>query len=187
MLRRRPRHARASPAVLVAIAVIGMAGVVLLALRRPDDRVASSSTRPLANRHTAPDPALSPAEAVTAVLAALRDNHANSDDGIRTAFRFASPANQAVTGPVDRFIAMVKRPPYAALVNHRAASVRPIESDGQHAALLLTVIDREGRRVYYLWVLSKQADGPLKDCWTTDAVSPARPPPGEEADEADQV
>jgi hypothetical protein len=175
------------PAVFVAVAIIAIAGVVLLALRRPDDRHASRSTISPATRPTAPDPALSPAEAVTAVLAALRNNPADSDDGIRTTFRFASPANQAATGPVDRFIAMVKRPPYAALVNHRAASVRPIESDGSHAALLVTVIDREGRRVYYLWVLSKQAAGPLKDCWTTDAVSPARPPPGEEADEAEKV
>jgi hypothetical protein len=180
---RRPRHARALPAVLVTFALIGLAAVIVLAVRGPGDRLAGKSATAPASQPSAPDPALSPAEAVTAVLAALRDNHADSDDGIRTTFRFASPANQAVTGPVERFIAMVKRPPYGALVNHRAASARPIESDGRHAAMLVTVIDRDGRRAYYLWVLSKQADGALKDCWMTDGVSPARPPPEEREDE----
>jgi hypothetical protein len=178
-----PPRARALPAVLIALALVGIAAVVLLAPGGPGERVVKSSAPAPATRPSAPDPALSPAEAVTAVLAALRDNHADSDDGIRTTFRFASPTNQAVTGPVDRFIAMVKRPPYGALVNHRAASVRPIESDGRHAAMLVTVIDRDGRRAYYLWVLSKQADGALKDCWMTDGVSPARPPPDDREDE----
>jgi hypothetical protein len=41
--------------------------------------------------------------------------------------------------------------------------------------------------VYYLWVLSKQADGAMKDCWMTDAVSPARPPPEEEREDDDRV
>jgi hypothetical protein len=175
-------RARALPAVLSALAVLGVTLLVVLALQQPGTlptKVAATtpSTRPMA-----PDPALSPVEAVTAVLAALRDNN-DADDGIRITFRFASPANQAVTGPVDRFITMVKRPPYGALVNHRAANVRPIEADDQHAALLVTVVDRDGRRAYYVWMLSKQADGPQKDCWMTDAVSPARPPPEEREDE----
>ena len=180
------RPARALPALFIALALIAVAIVVVLALQRPGTPPTGVSTATPTTRPTAPDPALSPAEAVTAVLAGLRDNNAETDDGIRTTFRFASPANQAVTGPVDRFITMVKRRPYAALVNHRAASVRPIDMDGQRAALLVTVIDRDGRRAYFLWVLSKQADGPQKDCWMTDAVSPARPPPDETA-EPDKV
>lgn len=179
---RRRRPARVLSLALLAIALIGIGLIVVLALQRPTPHATALSTTPHASPSLAPDPALSPADAVTAILAALRDNHADTDDGIRTTFRFASPANQAVTGPIDRFITMVKRPPYGALVNHRAASVRPIDMDGQRAALLVTVIDRDGRRVHFLWLLSKQADGPQKDCWMTDAVSPARPPPDEQDD-----
>jgi hypothetical protein len=179
-------RARALPAVLIALALIGVGLVLFLASQRPPNRVAGDSPTAPTTRPTSPDPALSPVEAVTAVLAALRDNNPADDEGIRTTFRFASPSNQAVTGPVDRFITMVKRPPYAALLNHRAASVRPIDADGQHAALGVTVVDHDGRRVHYLWMLSRQADGPQRDCWTTDAVSPARPPP-EEPDEPDKV
>jgi hypothetical protein len=182
--RRRP--ARALPGILIAIALVGIGVIVFLALQRPTLHAAGGSVTAPTTHPSAPDPALSPAEAVTAVLAALRDNSTATDDGIRTTFRFASPANQAVTGPVDHFIDMVKRPPYAALVNHRAASVRPLDVNGQRAALLVTVIDRDGLRAHFLWVLSKQADGPQKDCWMTDAVSPARPPP-DERDDAERV
>src|SRR3954468_9434231 len=42
-----------------------------------------------------PDPALAPEQVVRAVLDALKQNNAD-DDGIRTTFKFASAANQAV-------------------------------------------------------------------------------------------
>jgi len=180
-------RARALPAVLIVLALIGIGVILFLALQRPGSRLAGNSATTPTTHPTSPDPALSPAEAVTAILAALRDNDAAAgDQGIRTTFRFASPANQAFTGPVERFITMLKRPPYAALLNHRAASVRPMEDNGARAAILVTLVDHDGRPARYLWVLSKQADGPQKDCWMTDAVSPARPPPGER-DNADRI
>jgi hypothetical protein len=170
------RRARTLSVVVIAVALlVGVAIVLAFALRRPAaPNTAGTPSRPPA---TAPDPKLSPGEVVLAVLAALKDNGPD-DAGIRTTFRFASPANQAATGPVERFVAMVKRPPYDALINHRSARVRPLDVIGGAATALVTVTDRDAKTAHFLWQLSRQSDGPQKDCWMTDGVTPVRPPPG---------
>ena len=38
-------------------------------------------------------------------------------------FAFASPQNQAATGPLERFTRMLRTPAYAPLIGHRAASI----------------------------------------------------------------
>ena len=59
-----------------------------------------------AEHPTEPSAELAPEEVVAAQLHALRQNDpANRDAGIRIAFRFASPGNRQVTGPIERFIA----------------------------------------------------------------------------------
>lgn len=174
-------RSRSLPAIvmLVALLVALIVGAAFV-LRRPGSQggaaVAAATSRP-----TNPDPSLTPVQVVDAVLAALKNNHSDTDDGLRTTFRFASPANQRATGPADRFVAMVKKPPYDALINHRAARVKPVEMDDQRAVCLVRVVAQDGHRTYFLWNLSKQsADGPLNNCWMTDGVSPIEPPPGEE-------
>ncbi|MDH3252939.1 MAG: DUF4864 domain-containing protein, partial [Ignavibacteria bacterium] len=64
-----------------------------------------------------PDPSLSPQEVVKIQLHALKNND-EADNGIRIAFRFASPGNQAATGPLDRFIALLKGPSYGEMLNY---------------------------------------------------------------------
>lgn len=59
----------------------------------------------------APDPALDPADAVRIQVQALAENGAD-DAGIALTFRFASPDNRRQTGPLERFVAMVKGPVY---------------------------------------------------------------------------
>ena len=177
----RSRSFPAVVGVLVALLIV-LALAMGLTLRHPASptRQTTATTRP-----TNPDPALTPVEVVTAILAALKNNDPATDDGLRTTFRFASPGNQAGTGPVDRFVAMVKKSPYDALINHRAARIKPIDMDDQRAVCLVRVVARDGRGVFFLWNLSKQtaAAGPYHDCWMTDGVSPIEPPPGEEPTE----
>ena len=40
-----------------------------------------------------------------------------------TVFAFASPANQAATGPVERFASMLRTPAYEPLLRHRSADI----------------------------------------------------------------
>ncbi len=118
-----------------------------------------------------PNPNLSPDEVVEIQLAALADNDSPApDDGIRVTFKFASPANRKITGPVENFILLVKNPLYLPLLNHATSEVRNLDTTKTVAQRHVIVTDAEGRRATFIWILSKQPDGPHKDCWMTDSV-----------------
>lgn len=152
-------------------------------------RVASPSTPAVPSQIRSPDPSLSPADVVRLQMAALR---AFRDDkaAIHQCFVLASPANRAVTGPLDRFIAMVQNATYRALVMQTGALVgRPVIR-GEQATVLVTVVDENQAARAYRFFLSKQTDPRYLDCWMTDAVIPMhgqtgpgkdRPPPASAA------
>ena len=84
-----------------------------------------------------PKPALSPGDVIRIQLEALRHND-EQDRGIAVAFLFASPINRANTGPLPRFIGMIKEGPYALMLDFREAIYRgPME----------TISDRARQRV----------------------------------------
>ena len=115
-----------------------------------------------------PSPALSPGDVVRIQLEALRRNDRHNR-GIEVAFRFASPANRANTGPLERFVSMIRNGPYALMLGFRAASYGPVESRGVRARQRVTLANA-GRSVTYWFYLSRQTGAPYEDCWMTDAV-----------------
>lgn len=115
-----------------------------------------------------PDPALSPAEVIRIQLEALRHND-DQDRGIAVAFRFASPANRANTGPLPRFIAMIRQGPYALMLDFREAAYGPVETVSDRARQRVTLTGAR-ESVTYWFYLSRQPDAPYADCWMTDAV-----------------
>jgi hypothetical protein len=131
---------------------------------------------PLKDPTTMPSPKadLTPVDVVKTVVDALKKNDAN-DSGIRTTFRFASPANQQMTGPIERFIPMVKSPAYLPMINSRSADVHELNIDQDTAQELAVIVDSNGDKVYYIFEMKKQPDGDLKDCWMTDGVIRVEP------------
>ena len=124
-----------------------------------------------AEKPTAPSPALTPAEVIDAQLWALQ--HADEpqpDAGIRTAFRFASPANQQSTGPVERFIEMLRGEAYAPMLNYRSDVRSDVTVVGDAARQKVTLIAADGKQVNYVFILSRQSAPPCEGCWMTDAV-----------------
>lgn len=118
-----------------------------------------------------PNPDLSPEQVVTIQLEALQHNDTpERDSGIAIAFRFASPANQAATGPLANFILLVKNPLYQPLLNHRSVERAPVKIAGDEAQQRVILMSATGVKAVYLFTLSKQADGRYKDCWMTDGV-----------------
>ena len=139
-----------------------------------------------------PDPKLTPGQVVRIVMDALKKNDAK-DSGIAVTFDFASPANQKITGPLERFIPMVKGPVYGPMVNHKSAEYGKallLGDEQTAAAVVVTLVDGNGETAVYLFTLSKQEEGDLKDCWMTDGVIRVKPgddpekilkePPGKE-------
>ena len=118
-----------------------------------------------------PNPKLSPEQVITIQLEALQHNDKpTKDSGIATTFKFASPANRTVTGPLSRFIQLVKNPIYRPMLNHRRAERGQIKISGDKAFQKITLISAEGKRIVYIFILSKQHEEPYKDCWMTDGV-----------------
>ena len=102
---------------------------------------------------------------------ALRRNDIPKPDaGIRRSFRFASPSNRLITGPLAHFIEIVRSPAYSPLLNSISATVEASEVDGDDAKVLVQILSGSGQQVYYLFLLSKQQAGECQGCWMTDAV-----------------
>lgn len=120
-----------------------------------------------------PTPALSPAEVVRIQLNALRNNDAR-DRGIEVAFRFASPVNREQTGPLPRFISMIKQGPYSLMLAYQNVAYHPVEIAEGRARQRVTLVG-SGLVVAYEFYLSRQVDGVCTGCWMTDAVIARRP------------
>lgn len=129
---------------------------------------AARGTEDPLNDALVPRPGLSPGEVIRIQLEALRRND-DRDRGIEVAFRFASPANREQTGPLLRFIRMIKQGPYALMLGFREARYGTIEVRDGRARQRVTLTGAHAR-VSYWFYLSRQTKAPYADCWMTDAV-----------------
>ncbi|MEP0546721.1 MAG: DUF4864 domain-containing protein [Rhodothermales bacterium] len=120
-----------------------------------------------------PSPDLTPEEVVRLQVEALQHNdEPRPDAGIETAFRFASPSNRRATGPLARFAAMVKGPVYGDMLGFESAEYGEMRVEGDLAAQRVTLVQSDGRRVRFVFGLSKQTAGRCAGCWMTDTVVP---------------
>ncbi len=123
----------------------------------------------------APSPELDPSEVIRIQVEALRNNSL-LDEGIELTYRFASPDNKRVTGPLVRFTAMLRSAPYDRLLNHRSVRYGPLAVSDDQAYQRVIITDAAGEEIAYRWMLSRQSEGQFKDCWMTDAVMPVQRP-----------
>jgi hypothetical protein len=121
-----------------------------------------------------PSSELTPAQVVRLQLAGLSDA-STGGVGILQCYCFASPANRAMTGPLDQFGRMVRQGPYQSMARPRALLVGRPQYDGQVARVLVTVVAEDSGVSAFTFVLSRQEAAPFQDCWMTEAVLPAMP------------
>ena len=79
-----------------------------------------------------PNPELKANEVVSLQLLAMQHND-DSNHGIEVTFRFASPQNKLQTGPLSRFIMLVRNISYRSLLNHHEANFLNLKVDGNKA------------------------------------------------------
>jgi hypothetical protein len=150
--------------------------VALILIMVPLLVVAALSTGPdLQPRAPVPSPALDPVQVVRIQVEALRHN-SPLNEGIELTYRFASTGNKSFTGPLARFIEMLRAAPYERLLNHRSARYSAMAISADRAHQIVTITDRNGEDIRYHWVLTRQVEGEFKDCWMTSAVIAAEPP-----------
>jgi Domain of unknown function (DUF4864) len=118
-----------------------------------------------------PAPELSPKEVIRIQMEALQNNNDDNDNGIETAFQFASPSNRTFTGPLARFRQIIRNPAFAILLNHRSAEYDESVIRGDAAQQRVTINGRNAQVVIYTFLLSCQREGEYDGCWMTDGVS----------------
>lgn len=119
-----------------------------------------------------PSPQITPDEVVAIQLEALQRNDSpDADAGIRQTWAFAHPDNRQVTGPLNNFIAMIKKPAYAPLINHRRHTITRQNTATEWVQFKVLMEDEAGRVLAFAWVVKKVKSGIFKDCWMTSAVS----------------
>jgi hypothetical protein len=118
-----------------------------------------------------PDPGLAPDDVVGIVLRALQHNDDPvTDHGIAITFAFTSPENHDVTGPLERFRALVKSPAYRLMIGHSRAERGPMSVSADHARERVAITAANGDRAVYVFLLSRQELGSHKGCWMADGV-----------------
>ena len=116
---------------------------------------------------------LAPEDVVGIVIGALsRNDTPYADAGIETTFNFASPGNKVNTGPLERFIRMVKGEPYGIMVDHAESELSEVVLTANKAYQLVRLTAPDGRVEVFAFRLGKQQDGEFKDMWMTEAVWP---------------
>jgi hypothetical protein len=118
-----------------------------------------------------PDPGLAPDDVVGIVLRALQHNDDPvTDHGIAITFAFTSPENHDITGPLERFRALVKSPAYRLMIGHSKAERGPVTVTADHARERVAITAANGDRAVYVFLLSRQELGSHKGCWMADGV-----------------
>ena len=118
-----------------------------------------------------PNPQLSAEDVVKIQLDALQNNDLSpNNDGIRIAYKFASPANKSATKNLYNFIRMVKTPLYRPMIGFERAELEHIRFAGNLAQQRVQLYHRNGKSMIFVFTLSRQRDGQHKGCWMTDGV-----------------
>ena len=117
-------------------------------------------------------PMISPEAAVHIQLQALQNNDLpRPNSGIRKVWAFAHPDNKRVTGPLPKFIAMIKGPGYAMLLNHRHHNIQLLERNASIAVFAVRVTADDGLVYLYQWQVAPVIGGENDGAWLTISVS----------------
>jgi hypothetical protein len=167
-------------ALIVFAIVVGVANLVWLTRGDPPQLLSvgglsASELRKLdLSRVLLPKASIPPEEVVRLQLAGLSDPKSDGV-GVLQCYAFASPANRAITGPLDRFGKMVRQGAFQCMASPQVVLVgRPQKTD-RIARVLVTLVDDEDRLHAFTFVLGRQQQSPFKDCWMTEAVLPSLP------------
>lgn len=121
-----------------------------------------------------PSPMLTPSDVVRFHLDALQNNDLSPvNDGVRIAYRFASPGNKQVIGSYEDLTRLIKNSPlYRPMIGFERAELGTLAYSVFGDQVRQRVwLHRHGRgTAIFCYILSKQTVEPLNGCWMVDAV-----------------
>ena len=120
-----------------------------------------------------PNTVIEPDQVVLIQLNGLKKNdEPNIDNGIKQTWEFAHPSNKIYTGPLPKFINMLKSESYKMLLNHIDNRIVEVFKSNNKYGFEVTILGKDKNYYRFRWVVEKYyEDGPLKDCWLTTMVS----------------
>ena len=148
--------------------VLGLVIFCLLSAQALAESATDTPIETTVNGEVGPHPDLSPQQVVRIQLAVLRGND-DLNRGIEICFRFASPANKSVTGPLPRFVRMIEGGPYSLMLRYQDVVFEPVEIDGSTARQTVTLYGR-GKALTFTFFLGRQSAGECNNCWMTESV-----------------
>jgi len=124
---------------------------------------------------TRPQPDLSPTDVVRLQMNALQASSVDKS-AIKRCYAFASPSNRSVTGPLERFTAMIEKAPYNQMVSGAPVLIGKEVVRDDRATVLVSMTQESTPPAVFRFYLSQQKISPYEDCWMTDAVLNVRLP-----------
>jgi len=102
----------------------------------------------------------------------MNNDEPNLDDGIRQTWEFAHPSNKKYTGPLPRFINLLKSETYKMLINHLENEIIEVFKSNNQYGFEVTILGNDKKYYKFQWVLERYyEEGHLKNCWLTTSVS----------------
>ena len=116
---------------------------------------------------------IDPVKVVNIQLKGLMNNDKPSKDhGIKQTWEFAHPLNKEYTGPLPRFISLIKSENYKMLINHLDSKIIEIFQSNNKYGFEVTILGNDKNYYKFQWVVEKYYnEGPLENCWLTTSVS----------------
>ena len=102
----------------------------------------------------------------------MKNDEPNLNNGIKQTWEFAHPSNKKYTGPLSKFITLLKGQNYKMLINHLDNEIIEIFKTSNKYRFEVTILSNDKNYYKFQWVVEKYyEEGPLKDCWLTISVS----------------
>jgi hypothetical protein len=170
------KSARLAARTMLSMSLLAVAAAVAWAAAPPKPKRPKTSGATVVRKAAVkpvlpsrPDKSLTPDQVVRIQMEALQHNDVpKPDNGIAVTFAFASPQNTRVTGPLAHFTEIVKAPAYLPMLNCKKVTYDKIVIEGDTAQQRVRVIGADGTRIHYIFMLSRQKDGPFAGCWMND-------------------
>ena len=119
-----------------------------------------------------PNDLFSSVEVVELQMSSLQTNSIKNNSGIYQCWLFAHPENKKYTGPLGRFVSMIRSNPYDVLLGSLFFETKLISKNQTEAKVEVFLDGKNKNRYKILWILSKSnISKKCTNCWMTIGVS----------------
>ena len=120
-----------------------------------------------------PNNGIKPYQVVKIQLTGLMNNDIpNKNSGIEQTWEFAHPSNKKYTGPLSKFVNLLKSESYNMLLNHLESEIIEVFKTNDKYGFEVIILGNNKNYYKFQWIVEKYYnDGPLKDCCLTTSVS----------------